>query len=184
MQFNRIKNLLIKMCIAFVLITIINFAITGYIKNNYILLNNNLEKDSVLNEEFYKIDNSTGTFTAEVLINDINRVEVALLREYEISSTDVDLQIEYYKKLFHIYDIKLLSIYNELYNRMQNEKDKESIYKYYYSFKIDRISKADDVRGGIVDSKQKLIEYYKNLSSNTKAKCLEIVDKYSTFLDK
>ena len=184
MQFSRIKNLLLKMCVVFIFITIINYAITGYVKNKYISLNNNLEKDSVLNEEFYKIDNSKGTFTANFLVNDINHVEVALLREFEASSTDVDLQIEYYKKLFHIFDTKLLSIYNELYNKMNNEKNKESIYQYYYIFKIDRINKADEVRNGIIDPKEKLIEYYKSLSSNTKAKCLEIVDKYSTFLDK
>lgn len=183
MEFARIKNVLIKLIISFVLITILNFLITGHIKNNHALLSVNTSNNSSLNENIYHI-NTTNILTKDNLLNDINDIENALSSEFEASTNDPDLLIDYYKKVYKLYDARLTYLYNSISQRMNTDGDKNSIYNDLYNFKIYRIDHALSNSNMITDNKQRLSEYYKSLSEQTRAKCIEFIDNYVAFLDK
>ncbi len=183
MQIKRVRKIIIKLIIAFTLITILNFLITAHIKSNYILLNRGINKDSSLNEEFYQIGSAQKKITKESLINDIENIERVYAPEYEASAQDIDLTIDYYKKIYNIYDGRLQSIYNEIYSRIKSEGDRQGAYNNLYNFKIERINNANELTNTIIDNKQKIGDYYKSLMEQTRAKCIEFIDNYAAFLD-
>ena len=183
MEFARIKNIFIKLIISFILITLLNFLITGQIKKNYALLSVGASDNFSLNEDIYHI-NTKNTLTKDNLLKDINDIEIALSSEYEASANDSEQVVEYYKKIYDLYDARLMYIYNSISERMNNERDKSLIYNDLYNFKIKRIDDALSISDMITDNKKRLSEYYKSLSEQTKAKCIEFVNNYVAFLDK
>ena len=183
MIISKYKNLIIKILFVLILITALNFIITRQIINERILSDNQNLNRIQLNEQMYSIDRSSQNLTKDFLISDINNIENVIRSEYSSINFDNDAKLSYYKRTFDAYDSRLILVCNAIKKNMTNDSERRSIDVLLYDFKIDRINYAKEYVQSINDAHLKLIEYYKNLSMQTKEKSLEFISKYEVFID-
>ena len=183
MKISKYKNIIIKILIVLICITILNFIITKQIIDNQ-ELNNNIDLRGLhLNEEMHSITNPNQNLTKDFFINDIDNLEQVIRNDYQSMNFDTDAKLSYYKRVYDAYDSRLTLLCNEIKKHMTNDNERKSIEVLLYNFKIDRINIANEEAGKIDDTKLRLIEYYKNLSIQTKEKSLDFISKYEGFID-